>query len=169
MYMQRSRLNPDDPNSVLVKTITTLLDKCVGKWGAWVIRTSGIYTPFYQKMIEVCNSVCYKDTRAGGTLHFDWDRTKTVTVRTKELTEEAYDIWFKLSEDKRRGLSDIEELVVELHAVPDNNPPGTEAPALRDNPETRHHPLHFGSGRNPGAVENAQLVSMLGRVQHSMR
>jgi hypothetical protein len=88
----RSQLNPDDPNSVLVKNIQTLLDKCVGKWGALVIHTSGIYTHFYQKMVEVCKSVCYTDVSVGGTVHFDWDRTKTVTDRTKQLTEEAYDI-----------------------------------------------------------------------------
>jgi hypothetical protein len=41
-----------------------------------------------------------------------------------------------------------------------------------DNPASVHHPFHFGPGNNPpgpDAPEGAQLVSMLERVQHSMR
>ena len=49
------------------------------------------------------------------------------------------------------------------------NPPSTEPPALHDNPATRHHPHHFGPGNNPGGPRDAQLVSMLQRLQHSMR
>lgn len=42
--------------------------------------------------------------------------------------------------------------------------PNTQPPA--ENSVARHHPLHFGSGRNP---ENTQLSNMLMRVKHSMR
>jgi hypothetical protein len=150
----------------LVDTIRQIVFECLCKWGPWEFHKSGIYTPFYQKMIEACNSVSYPDVRAGGTLHFDWDRTKTDIKRTKRISEEAYDLWFNLSEDQRRGFSEIEELVEQMHAVPDNNPPGTTASSPRDNPDTRHHPLHFGPGRNP---QDAQLVSLMTRVQHSMR
>ena len=166
--MQRSRLNPEDPNSVLVDTIRIILNKCLGKWGPWVLRKSGIYTPFYQKMIETCSSVSYPDVRAGGTLHFDWDRTKTDIKTTKRISEEAYDLWFKLREDQRRGFSEIEELVEQMHAVPDNNPPGTTASAPRDNPRITHS--FPRRNRNPQhEAQDAQLVSLMTRVQHSMR
>ena len=44
--------------------------------------------------------------------------------------------------------------------------PNTQPRASDENPVARHHPFHFGPGRNP---ENAQLSNMLMRVKHSMR
>jgi len=119
-------------------------------------------------MIEAINSVCYPDVQAGGKLQFDWDRTKTDIKTTKRISEEAYDLWFKLREDQRRGFSEIEELVEQMHAVPDNNPPGTTASAPRDNPRITHS--FPRRNRNPQhEAQDAQLVSLMTRVQHSMR
>ncbi len=44
--------------------------------------------------------------------------------------------------------------------------PSAQPRASDENPVARHHPFHFGPGRNP---ENAQLSNMLMRVKHSMR
>ena len=133
-----------------------------------MFHRGGIYDSFYEKMIEAINSVCYPDVQAGGKLQFDWDRTKTDIKTTKRISEEAYDLWFKLTEDQRRGFSEIVELVEQMHAVPDNNPPGTTASAPRDNPRmTNSFPL---LNRNPQhEAQDAQLVSLMTRVQHSMR
>ena len=166
--MERSRLNPEDPNSVLVDTIREINFQCLCKWGPWMFHRGGIYDSFYGKMIEAINSVCYPDVQAGGKLQFDWDRTKTDIKTTKRISEEAYDLWFKLREDQRRGFSEIEELVEQMHAVPDNNPPGTTASAPRDNPRITHS--FPRRNRNPQhEVQDAQLVSLMTRVQHSMR
>ena len=164
-YMHRPRLDPADPNSALIGNIQKLHLECIRKWNAWSLRRSGIYTEFYHKMNELFDSVCYTSIPGGGTLHIDYDRTKTNAAQIKRLIDEAHAEWFKLSEEQRRKFPETERLLDLLYHVPDYNPP--EAPALRDNPGTRRHRTPWGA--NPNAVQTAQLLSMLQRVQHSMR
>ena len=165
--MYKSRLDPANPNSVLISNIHTLYVECLRQWKAFVFHRSGIYSAFYHKIHELFNTVCYTDVRAGGTLHPDFDRTKTDPVKIKRLIAEAHAEWLKLSQANRSKYPDIEQLVDALYLVPDYNPSIPQPPADGDNPVARHHPYHFGPDRNPDE-QHTQLRTMLMRLKLSM-
>jgi hypothetical protein len=98
--MERTRLDPANPYSVLIGNIQNLYHECIRNWSTWPLHRSGIYTEFYHKMNEFFNRDCYTNRRGGGTLHIDYDRTRTNAVQIKRLIDESHNEWFKLSEEK---------------------------------------------------------------------
>ncbi len=172
----RSRLNPSDPNSVLVDNVRVLYVVSMQNW-EWGPRAQrGIYSAFLHTVTEAYNSVLYRDVRGGGAWCLDFDRTKTDAAKTKRCIDETIAEWSKLRVSDRSKFPEVEERVNMLYFVPDYNPLSTEPPAPADNPaavytftnrdgNTRH------TRTNPPApnAPNAQLVNMMMRVRHSMR
>ncbi len=172
----RSRLNPSDPNSVLVDNVRVLYVVSMQNW-EWGPRAQrGIYSAFLHTVKLAYNSVLYRDVRGGGVWCLDFDRTKTDIEQTKRCIEETLAEWSKLSLTDRSRFPDVEERVHMLYAVPDYNPLSTEPSAPVDNPaavytftnrdgNTRHTRTNPPDPDDP----HAQLVNMMMRVRHSMR
>ncbi len=178
-YMQRShrsRLNPSDPNSVLVDNVRVLYVVCKQNW-EWGPRAQrGIYSAFLHTVKEAYMSVLYRDVRGGGVWCLDFDRTKTDAEKTKRCIDETLAEWIKLSVSDRSKFPDVEERVNILYAVPDYNPPSTGPPAPVDNPAAVYtltnrdgHSRHTRTNPADPNATDAQLVNMMMRVRHSMR
>jgi hypothetical protein len=72
------------------------------------------------------------------------------------------------ADDTRYWKLENNQLIVFDPQIAGENPPSTEPDAVRDNP-TPFWSNYFGHVPNPGGPQDAQLLIMLNRVQHSMR